>query len=89
MDADIYNSAHDAFIEYFSSNQTIHQEALWFDAPISFIWLSNLPIWDVSDEGYSRNASCALICILTYSLAMLFRLYWYLAHAHFLFIWHQ
>jgi hypothetical protein len=24
-DADIYNSAHDAFIEYFSSNQTIHQ----------------------------------------------------------------
>ena len=30
-------------------------------APITFIWLSNLPIWDVFDEGFSRNASCALI----------------------------
>ena len=63
------------------------RQALWFDAPITFIWLSNLPIWDVSDEGYSRNASCALIFIFTFLLAMLFRLYWYLAHEHFLFIW--
>ena len=52
-------------------------------APIIFIWLSNLLIWGVSDEGYSRNASCALIFIFTFSLAMLFRLYWYLVSKNF------
>jgi len=31
-----------------------------FIPKLLIIWLSNLPIFGVPDEGYSRNASCAL-----------------------------
>ena len=35
---------------------------------ILFTWLSNLSILSVPDEGYSRNASCALNLISTFLL---------------------
>ena len=40
-----------------------------FIAPINLsYWLSNLSILSVPDEGYSRNASCSLNLISTFSL---------------------
>jgi hypothetical protein len=33
---------------------------------LSIIWLSNLSMLSVHDEGYSRNASCALNLISTF-----------------------
>ena len=38
------------------------QSERWFSLSQSFkiIWLSNLLIFSIPDEGYSRNASCTL-----------------------------
>ena len=45
-------------------------QAFWFYCCQKLIWLSNLSILSVPDEGYSRNASCALNQISTFLFGM-------------------